>query len=280
MARALCESAKRNDDALQNRGTYVVGSKSLLIQQADERAVRSLSRLLFSIAVACAIVSGCGPVYTPSQSFTLARNLEARPLDIESNLRGMLVRFEFDDAIVEGTIAEVDPEAVRIGETWYPLERMRDPGDNYIRNTLTGVGVLTRFIDAETGELIDQFIDANRIRRIRIGEQWYELSRIRFLDSPRFDDPDRWVDQRVRATTRNRGTYEGLIVPIDVDTFSVDGEVLAVSDLRSFEIVTRCFECEGGRGFLIMAMIPFIIIGLGIAGGVYLTRRLMRKKAE
>ncbi|NNL96382.1 MAG: hypothetical protein HKO64_12235 [Xanthomonadales bacterium] len=179
---------------------------------------------------------------------------------------------------MEGTVAEVDPQAVRIGQTWYPLERMRDPGDNYIRNTLTGVGVLTRFIDTETGELIDQFIDANRIKLIRVSEQWYDVSRIRFLDSPRFDDPERWADQSVRARTWNRGTHEGLISPIDVDTFSVNGEVLAISDLAGFETVTRCFECEGGRGFLVMALVPFIGIGLLVAASRLLVRRRRRRK--
>ena len=227
-------------------------------------------------AIATSLVSGCGPVYTPNQTYTLARTLESRPLEVDFNLRGLLVRLEVDGSIVEGSVAEVEPEAVRIGETWYPLERMRDPGDDYIRNTLTGVGVLTRFIDAETGELIDRFIDANRISRIRIGKQWYELSRIRFLDSPRFDDPDRWADRLVRARTRNRRTYEGLIVPIDAETFSVDGEVIAVADLESFATVTRCFECEGGRGFLLMAIAPLLILGFPVPAGLFIVRHLKR----
>jgi hypothetical protein len=72
--------------------------------------------------------------------------------------------------------------------------------------------------------------------------------------------------------------YEGLIVPIDAQTFSIDGVVLAVSDLESFETVTRCVECEGGRGFLFMAMVPFIVIGLFIATRARLRRHRMQKK--
>lgn len=265
---------------------FIVGAITRLITNTlqsyapedPDRAIVGQARFLLACAFAAAMLSGCGPIYTASETYTLARNLEARPLDIEFNPRGMLVRFEVDGSIVEGAIAEVDVEALRIGQTWYPIERMRDPGDNYIRNMFTKVKYQTRFIDSETGELIDRFIDANRIRRIRISEQWYELSRIRFLDSPRFDDPDRWVDQRVRARTRNGRTYEGIVVPIDAETFSVDGQVLAVSDLTSFETVTRCFECEGARGFLLIAMAPFVVIGLLIAAGLLLVRHLIRKR--
>lgn len=206
-----------------------------MTRQANARPLRRLSSFLVACAVAAVLLGGCGPIYTASETYLLARDLEARPLDIEFNLRGMLVRFETDGSIVEGAIAETDVEALRIGQTWYPIERMRDPGDDYIRNLFTTVTYMTRFIDAETGALIDDFIDANRVRRIRIGEHWYELSRIRFLDSPRFDDPDRWVERRVRVRTRDRRTYEGPVLPIDAETFSIDGAVLAVSDLEALK---------------------------------------------
>ncbi len=248
-----------------------------MIHPVPAQPVRT-SRLVLACTAATALLSGCEPIYSPSQVYSLAGDLAARPLEIEFDLRGMPVRLAADGLIVEGMVTEVDVEALRIGQTWYPVARMRDPADDYVRNMFTTVRYQTRFIDAETGELIDRFIDANRIRRVRLGEQWYETSRIRFLDSPHFDNPDFWVDQRVQVRTVEGRMHEGLIVPIDSETFSVNGEVLAVSDLEAFATVTRCFECEGARGFLFMAIAPFAVIGSLTVAGVLLARHLKRRK--
>lgn len=241
--------------------------------------MRSPAARLAACAIATTTMIACGPVYSPERVYSLARNLEARPLDVDFDLRRMLVRIDVEDSIVEGIVTDIEAEAVRIGDTWYPLDRMRDPGDAYIRNLLTGVGVLTRFIDAETGELIDRFIDGNRIRRVQVDGQWFETSNILFLDAPRLDVPDLWVGQRVRVTTRNRRVYEGDLVPIASETFSVDGEELAMADLESFMTVSRCFECEGARGFLFMAFLgPLGIIVLIVAAGLFIVLRHKRAR--
>jgi len=113
---------------------------------------------------------------------------------------------------------------------------------------------------------------------VQVDGQWFETSNIRFLDTPRLDVPDLWVGQRVRVTTRNRRVYEGDLVPIDSETFIVDGEELAMADLESFMTVSRCFECEGARGFLFMAVLgPLGIIVLIVAAGLFIVLR--RKRA-
>jgi len=202
--------------------------------------------ILFTLP--CAV--GCGPVYSAWPQ-VLARDLAQRPLILEFGLKGKELRLEVGGEIVEGRVAEVDVAAIRIGDRWYAREQMQDPGDGNPQNMKTGVGAWTRFRDAASGKLIaHKEINANELRRLKVGDRWIDVVDIRFLETLRFDDPEEWDGQRVSIRTREGRTFDGEITPIDAQSFEMDGTKLSIDELEEFTKLTRCYDCEGSRAFI------------------------------